>query len=93
MSKFEQDDDNSEEVASMLPIVKRRKGCQQSPEESKDEQAISESSLNKLVGAEEIYNLEVEQFDRLSITFTIWCKVCMIWKVTKCFFLIPPVIF
>lgn len=49
----------------MLPVVKRRKGCQQYPEQSKDEQAISESSLNKLVGAAEMYNLEVEQFDRL----------------------------
>ncbi|XP_040999651.1 DNA repair protein RAD5B [Juglans microcarpa x Juglans regia] len=51
-------DDDSEEAASMLPIVKRRKGCQQYPEQSKDEQALSESSLNKLVGAEEMYNLE-----------------------------------
>ncbi|KAG2722109.1 hypothetical protein I3760_02G114900 [Carya illinoinensis] len=51
-------DDDTEEAASMLPVVKRRKGCQQYPEQSKDEQAISESSLNKLVGAAEMYNLE-----------------------------------
>ncbi|KAF5452707.1 hypothetical protein F2P56_027676, partial [Juglans regia] len=51
-------DDDSEEAASMLPIVKRRKGCQQYPEQSKDEQALSESSVNKLVGAAEMYNLE-----------------------------------
>ncbi|KAJ7979907.1 DNA/RNA helicase protein [Quillaja saponaria] len=49
---------DSDEAASMLPIVKRRKGCQQYPEQNKDEQAISESTLNKLVGAAEVYNLE-----------------------------------
>lgn len=43
----------------MLPIVKRRKGCQQYPEQGKDEQAVSQSSLNKLVGAVDAYNLEV----------------------------------
>ncbi|KAK4586149.1 hypothetical protein RGQ29_023372 [Quercus rubra] len=49
---------DSEEAASMLPIVKRRKGCQQFPEQNKDEQTITESSLNKLMGAAEVYNLE-----------------------------------
>ncbi|KAF7145413.1 hypothetical protein RHSIM_Rhsim04G0188100 [Rhododendron simsii] len=49
---------DSDEAASMLPIVKRRKGCQQYPEQNKDEQALSESSLNKLVGAADVYNLE-----------------------------------
>ncbi|KAI8009352.1 DNA repair protein RAD5B [Camellia lanceoleosa] len=49
---------DSNEAASMLPIVKRQKGCQQYPEQTKDEQAISESSLNKLVGAVDVYNLE-----------------------------------
>ncbi|KAE9455433.1 hypothetical protein C3L33_12667, partial [Rhododendron williamsianum] len=49
---------DSDEAASMLPIVKRRNGCQQYPEQNKDEQALSESSLNKLVGAVDVYNLE-----------------------------------
>lgn len=43
----------------MLPIVKQKKGCQQYPEQNNDEQALSESSLNKLVGAADQYNLEV----------------------------------
>ncbi|GFZ14244.1 helicase protein with RING/U-box domain-containing protein [Actinidia rufa] len=41
-----------------VAIVKRRKGCQQYPEQYKDEQAISESSLNTLVGATDMYYLE-----------------------------------
>lgn len=44
----------------MLPMLKRGKGCQ--PDENKDEQAISESSLNKLVGAVDVYNLEVKSY-------------------------------
>ncbi|KAK1359718.1 hypothetical protein POM88_044192 [Heracleum sosnowskyi] len=40
----------------MLPVLKRGKGCQ--PDHDKDEQAILESSLNKLVGAADMYNLE-----------------------------------
>ncbi|XP_065861765.1 DNA repair protein RAD5B [Euphorbia lathyris] len=49
---------NQDEAAALLPIAKRRQGCQQYPEQEKDEQAISESSLNKLVGAADTYNLE-----------------------------------
>ncbi|KAF8392233.1 hypothetical protein HHK36_022575 [Tetracentron sinense] len=44
---------------SVLPIMKRRKGSENyHPEQSKDEQVISESSLNKLVGSADVYNLE-----------------------------------
>lgn len=50
--------DDADETATVLPLVKRRKGCQLQ-EHNKDEQAISESSLNKLVGAVDVYNLEV----------------------------------
>ncbi|KAF2313951.1 hypothetical protein GH714_020818 [Hevea brasiliensis] len=50
--------EGEEEAAAMLSLTKRRKVCQQYPEQNKDEQAISESSLNKLVGAADIYNLE-----------------------------------
>ncbi|KAE9617606.1 hypothetical protein Lal_00034592 [Lupinus albus] len=47
-----------DEVAA-LPLIKRRKGCEQLPEpKDDDEQALSESALNKLVGAAEIYELE-----------------------------------
>ncbi|XP_034685739.1 DNA repair protein RAD5B-like [Vitis riparia] len=49
---------DTDEAPSMLPIVKQKKGCQQYPEQNHDEQAISESSLNKLVGAADQYNLE-----------------------------------
>ncbi|CAK9183889.1 unnamed protein product [Ilex paraguariensis] len=49
---------DSDETASMLAITKRRNGCQEYPEQKKDEQDISESSLNKLVGAADVYNLE-----------------------------------
>lgn len=54
--------------------MKRRKGCQQYPEQNKDEQAISVSSLNRLVGAVEVYDLEVEQFDCVFLysEFGVW---------------------
>lgn len=68
---------DSEEAASTLPILKRRKGCQQYTEQTNDEQAVTESSLNKLVGAVEVYNLEVEQFECLSLIFRIWNKFGM----------------
>ncbi|GMI95934.1 hypothetical protein like AT5G43530 [Hibiscus trionum] len=43
------------DVAAALPAAKRMRGCQQ---QGKDEQAISEKSLNKIVGAADTYNLE-----------------------------------
>lgn len=47
-------------AAPVLPLVKRRKGTTQQPsEEGKDEQVVTESSLNKLVGAADVYDLEV----------------------------------
>ncbi|XP_028762400.1 DNA repair protein RAD5B [Neltuma alba] len=46
---------NTDEAASDLPVLKRRKGC---PPDQDDEQAVSQSSLNKLVGASEVYDLE-----------------------------------
>ncbi|KAJ4828299.1 DNA repair protein rad5b [Turnera subulata] len=41
-----------------LPAMKRRKGGLQNQELNRDEEAILESSLNKLVGAVDVYNLE-----------------------------------
>ncbi len=72
---------------SVLPIVKRRKGCQQYPDQNKDEQAITESSLNKLVGAADVYNLEVEQFECLSLLSEFRAK--MVCAVINMFLLIP----
>lgn len=53
--------DDSDSTASLLPPLKRIKGSQsQDPKtHEKDEQVISESALNKLVGAVDMYNLEV----------------------------------
>jgi hypothetical protein len=47
----------------MLHVIKRGSGCQQDQE--KDEQAFSESSLNKLVGAVDTYDLEVKALNLL----------------------------
>ncbi|XP_050891264.1 DNA repair protein RAD5B isoform X2 [Lathyrus oleraceus] len=45
--------------ASVLPVNKRRKGISEPlPEPNKNEQALSESALNKLVGAAEVFDLE-----------------------------------
>jgi len=43
-------------------LIKRRKGGEPLPEQNNDEQALSESALNKLVGAAEIYDLKVKNF-------------------------------
>ncbi|KAK7243060.1 hypothetical protein RIF29_37844 [Crotalaria pallida] len=49
---------DQDEVAA-LPLVKRRKGGEQfSEQKDDDELALSESALNRLVGAAEIYELE-----------------------------------
>lgn len=50
----------------MLPIAKRRKGCQQFADQKKDDQTLNESSLNKLVGAADMYNLDVS---RMTVVF------------------------
>lgn len=47
----------------MLPVQKRGKGCQ--PDQNSDEQAITESALNELVGAAAVYNLEVRSYKYL----------------------------
>ncbi|XP_051130188.1 DNA repair protein RAD5B-like [Andrographis paniculata] len=51
-------DGDFDDTAGVLPSMKRQKGCQQLQGHEKDEQAITESSLNKLVGAVDMYNLE-----------------------------------
>ncbi|PIA36474.1 hypothetical protein AQUCO_03400396v1 [Aquilegia coerulea] len=42
----------------ILSLVKRKKFNQKYPEQNDDEQAVSESTLNKLVGTANVYNLE-----------------------------------
>nr|DAD31627.1 TPA_asm: hypothetical protein HUJ06_010478 [Nelumbo nucifera] len=48
---------DSDETATLLPLLKRRKGGQHL-EQSNDEQVISKSALNKLVSTADTYNLE-----------------------------------
>ncbi|KAL6989855.1 DNA repair protein rad5b [Sarracenia purpurea var. burkii] len=69
---------DSDEAASMLPIVKRIKGCQ--AEQNKDEQVISESSLNKLVGAADVYDLEeMDPPDTLTCDLRPYQKQALYW--------------
>lgn len=53
--------DDSDNTASLLPSLKIRKGSQTQDHKMHEnhEQVISESSLNKLVGAVDTYNLQV----------------------------------
>ncbi|KAK8709677.1 hypothetical protein V6N13_060687 [Hibiscus sabdariffa] len=60
-------EDGYGDVAAALPAAKRMKACQQ---QSKDEQAISEASLNKIVGAADTYNLE-----EMEPPYTLTCKL------------------
>lgn len=53
-----QDDDESEGV-HIMGLAKRIRGDQTHPERCDDEQAISESALNKLIGTSDVYDLEV----------------------------------
>ncbi|BBG92463.1 Helicase protein with RING/U-box domain, partial [Prunus dulcis] len=66
--------------APVLPLVKRRKGCQQPSEESRDEQAITESSLNKIVGAADVYDLEeMEPPSTLTCVLKPYQKQALYW--------------
>ncbi|GAU25269.1 hypothetical protein TSUD_17820 [Trifolium subterraneum] len=47
--------------ALVFPVNKRRKPAEQLPQPSEDEQALSESALNKLVGAAEVFDLEEKE--------------------------------
>ncbi|WOL00053.1 DNA repair protein RAD5B [Canna indica] len=52
------DAEEEDDSAHVVGLASRQRGAQTYPEQSKDEQAISEASLNKLVGAAEVYDLE-----------------------------------
>ncbi|KAL2325883.1 hypothetical protein Fmac_024941 [Flemingia macrophylla] len=52
---------DTDEAAALLPLIKRRKGGEPLPEQNIDELVLSESALNKLVGAAEIYDLKEKE--------------------------------
>ncbi|KAL6522735.1 DNA repair protein rad5b [Orobanche hederae] len=71
------DDDN--DTISVLPLAKKRNGCQ-IQDHDKTEQAISEASLNKLVGAVDMYNLEeMEPSEILSCDLRPYQKQALYW--------------
>ncbi|KAG5613790.1 hypothetical protein H5410_013614 [Solanum commersonii] len=73
-------DSDSNEAASVLSIAKRRKGCQQLSEPNKDEQEISEASINKLVGSVDMYDLkEMEAPDTLMCSLRPYQKEALYW--------------
>ncbi|XP_045802956.1 DNA repair protein RAD5B-like isoform X2 [Trifolium pratense] len=47
--------------ALVFPVNKRRKAAEPLPQPSEDEQALSESALNKLIGAAEVFDLEEKE--------------------------------
>lgn len=57
MTSIEPNQDDSNKTAEAMHLAKRRKG---NHEQNSGEQVISESSLTKLVGAADVYNLEVK---------------------------------
>ena len=71
-----------------MGLAKRRRGGQTYPEQSNDEQAVSESSLNKLVGAAEVYDLKVNTFgtDIFIIKFTVLISEQIITKTVYLFY-------
>ncbi|KAK6793212.1 hypothetical protein RDI58_006665 [Solanum bulbocastanum] len=72
--------DSDSNEASVLSIAKRRKGCQQYSEPNKDEQEISEASINKLVGSVDIYDLkEMEAPNTLTCSLRPYQKEALYW--------------
>ncbi|KAK7393670.1 hypothetical protein VNO78_22233 [Psophocarpus tetragonolobus] len=66
--------------AAALPLIKRRKGAEPLPEQNNDEQALSESALNKIVGAAEIYGLkEMEAPKELTCKLKSYQKQALYW--------------
>ncbi|CAK9318722.1 unnamed protein product [Citrullus colocynthis] len=73
-------EDDPDEAASMLPIAKRRKGSQQFADQNKDDQTLNESSLTKLVGASDMYNLdEMEPPRTLTCDLRPYQKQALFW--------------
>ncbi|KAH6770020.1 Helicase protein with RING/U-box domain-containing protein [Perilla frutescens var. hirtella] len=75
-------DDDSDNTPSVLPSLKRRKGTEALDYKihEKDEQVISESTLNKLVGAVDMYNLEeMEPPETLACDLRPYQKQALYW--------------
>ncbi|XP_039139181.1 DNA repair protein RAD5B [Dioscorea cayenensis subsp. rotundata] len=73
-------DDDDDEPQQIVGLAKRRRGGQTYPEQSNDEQAVSESSLNKLVGAAEVYDLkEAEPPSTLTCELRSYQKQALHW--------------
>ncbi|GAB2294479.1 DNA repair protein rad5b [Dionaea muscipula] len=62
-------DEQLVEGASALQMAKRRRNCPDLPED-KDDQAISEAYLNKIVGSVDVYELQ-----EMEPPNTLWCKL------------------
>ncbi|KAK4482804.1 hypothetical protein RD792_009974 [Penstemon davidsonii] len=72
-------DDDRDDTETVMPLVKKRKGCELQ-EQNKDEQSISESTLNKLIGAVDVYNLEEMEPPRtLACTLKPYQKQALFW--------------
>ncbi|CAN0887295.1 DNA repair protein RAD5B [Linum grandiflorum] len=73
--KLEEDSD-----ASVLHLVKKRKGGVQAADEDKDEQAFCESTLNKIVGTADVYDLkEMEAPQTLTCHLKPYQKEALNW--------------
>ncbi|KAG9441471.1 hypothetical protein H6P81_017325 [Aristolochia fimbriata] len=72
--------DGSDESLPMLPPAKRGKGCLPHSEQTDDEQAITESTLNKLVGSVDTYDLkEMEPPSALLCDLRPYQKQALYW--------------
>ncbi|KAL9282205.1 DNA repair protein RAD5B [Arabidopsis thaliana] len=73
-------EDDYDERAALLAIAKRRKGCQQSLEQNKDEEEAPESYMNRVVGAADSYNLEeMEAPSTLTCNLRPYQKQALYW--------------
>ncbi|KAG9136076.1 hypothetical protein Leryth_003700 [Lithospermum erythrorhizon] len=69
-----------DEVAAVMPSAKRGVGSQKFVQANKDEQAISEASLNKIVGAVDVYDLkEMDPPATLSCDLKPYQKQALYW--------------
>ncbi|XP_057771357.1 LOW QUALITY PROTEIN: DNA repair protein RAD5B [Salvia miltiorrhiza] len=73
-------DDDSDNTASLLPSLKIRRASQDHKIHENHEQVISESSLNRLVGAVDTYNLEeMEPAETLACDLRPYQKQALYW--------------
>ncbi|CAH9083615.1 unnamed protein product [Cuscuta epithymum] len=88
INPFQKADFNPEDIDSrkrslnieMMPMTKRIRGCTQTRENGQNEQSIPESTLNKLVGAAEMYDLkEMEPPKTLMCSLRPYQKQALYW--------------